>query len=110
MQTLGAARVLGLDAEIGSLEAGKKADLILVDVTQPHLQPYYGSTAALVYYARASDVRTMIVDGRIVMDERFIPGLPDDRSVPAIRAATPRWRGQLQNYGSKAVFGAGCAC
>lgn len=110
LQTMGAARVLGLDAEIGSLEAGKKADLILVDVTQPHLQPYYGSTAALVYYARASDVHTMIVDGRIIMEDRSIPGLPTDLGIPAIRNATPGWRKQLQHYGSRAVFGAGCAC
>jgi len=101
---------LGLDDQIGSLEIGKKADVILVDVTQPHLQPYYGSTAALVYYGRASDVDTMIVDGRVVMEKRHIPGLPDDLFIPAVRAATPRWRQQLQAYGSRAVFGEGCAC
>lgn len=110
LQTIGAARVLGLDDQIGSLEIGKKADLILVDVTQPHLQPYYGSTAALVYYGRASDVDTMIVDGRVVMEKRHIPGLPDDLFIPAVRAATPHWRQQLQAYGSRAVFGEGCAC
>jgi 5-methylthioadenosine/S-adenosylhomocysteine deaminase len=46
--TLGAAQVLGLAHEIGSLEVGKKADLIVVDINQPHLQPYYGSYAAFV--------------------------------------------------------------
>ena len=110
LQTMGAARVLGLETEIGSLEIGKKADLILVDISQPHLQPYYASTAALVYYARASDVHTMIVDGNIIMEDRIIPGLPADRAVPAIRNATPGWRRQLQHYGSRAVYGAGCAC
>lgn len=110
LQTKGAARVLGLEEEIGSLEVGKKADLILVDIDQPHLQPYYGSTAALVYYARASDVHTMIVDGHIIMEDRIIPGLPADLAVPAIRNATPGWRKQLQHYGSRAVYGAGCAC
>lgn len=110
LQTMGAARVLGLDAQIGSLEVGKKADLILVDVSAPHMQPYYGSTAALVYYARASDVDTMIVDGRVVMEGRHIPDLPEDLFIPAIRAATPRWRQQLRAYGSRAVFGEFCAC
>jgi len=110
LQTMGAARVLGLDDKIGSLEIGKRADLILVDITAPHVQPYYGSSAALVYYARASDVRTSIVDGRIIMEERIIPTLPSDLGVDAIRAITPRWRGQLQNYGSRAVAGPGCLC
>lgn len=110
LQTMGAADVLGLASEIGSLEADKKADLVLIDITEPHLQPYYGSTAALVYYARASDVRTSIVDGRIIMENRHIPGLPDDLFLPSIRAATPRWRSQLQTYGSRAVYGPGCFC
>jgi 5-methylthioadenosine/S-adenosylhomocysteine deaminase len=110
LQTMGAASVLGLDTHIGSLEQGKRADLILVDIDQPHLQPYYGSSAALVYYARASDVTTSIVDGKIIMDHGNIPGLPADLGVDAIRAATPRWRSQLQNYGSRAVAGPGCLC
>lgn len=110
LQTMGAANVLGLDSEIGSLEHGKKADLVLVKIDEPHLQPYYGSTAALVYYARASDVHTSIVDGAIIMDDRQIPGLPDDLYRNDIRKHTPRWRRQLQDYGSRAVAGPGCLC
>ena len=52
----------------------------------------------------------MMVDGKVVMENRQIPGLPQDLFIPAIRAATPRWRQQLQTYGSQAVFGEGCAC
>lgn len=110
LQTLGAARVLGLDHAIGSLETGKRADLILVDITQPHTQPFYGSSAALVYYARASDVVTSIVDGQVIMNNRLIPSLPSDLGVGAVRTATPRWRSQLQHYGSRAVAGPGCLC
>ena len=110
LQTMGAANVLGIDHDIGSLETGKKADLVLIDITQPHLQPYYGSTAAFVYYARASDVTTSIVDGRIIMDDRTILHLDEAPIIDSIRAATPRWRQQLQNYGSRAVIGPGCAC
>ena len=54
LHTMGAATVLGMESEIGSLEAGKKADLIMVDLNRPHLQPYYGGYPALVFYARAS--------------------------------------------------------
>lgn len=110
LQTRGAAQVLGLEQDIGSLEIGKKADLILVDITKPHLQPFYGSVAAFVYYARASDVRLSIVDGRIIMDDRVITHLDDQPILDAVRDITPKWRGQLKHYGSSAVEGPGCAC
>jgi hypothetical protein len=55
-------------------------------------------------------VTTSIVDGKIIMDHGNIPGLPADLGVDAIRAATTRWRSQLQNYGSRAVAGPGCLC
>ncbi|MBL8588374.1 MAG: amidohydrolase family protein [Methylobacteriaceae bacterium] len=110
MHTMGAARVIGLDAEIGSLEPGKKADLILVDIDRPHLQPYYGAYAALVYYARASEVVTSVIDGQIVLED----GRPTRLDEPAARAAvagrTPDWRRRLEMLGSRAVFGPGCAC
>jgi 5-methylthioadenosine/S-adenosylhomocysteine deaminase len=67
-----AAQVMGLGDEIGSLDPGKKADLVLVDLDRPHPQPLYGDVAALVFYARADDVTTSIVDGTIVMGDRRI--------------------------------------
>ncbi|MGQ0571226.1 MAG: amidohydrolase family protein [Armatimonadota bacterium] len=66
--TIEAARILGLEAEIGSLEPGKRADAILVDLQRPHLQPFYGSAAGLVYNVNGSDVETVIVDGRVVVE------------------------------------------
>lgn len=72
MATIDGARALGLDGLIGSLEVGKRADLILVDVKRPHLTPLHNPYAALVYSARGSDVSKVIVDGRIIMDEREI--------------------------------------
>ena len=59
--TMGAATVLGLEKEIGSLEEGKKADLIVVDVNRPHLQPFYGAYPALMYYAKSSDVVVSVI-------------------------------------------------
>lgn len=72
MATIDGAKALGLESLIGSLEVGKRADLILVDVKKPHLTPLHNPYAALVYSARGSDVSTVIVDGKIIMEEREI--------------------------------------
>jgi len=70
MATIEGARALGLDGGIGSIEPGKKADLITVDLAQPHLTPAFDLEAALVYSARGADVRDAIVDGRVIMRNR----------------------------------------
>jgi 5-methylthioadenosine/S-adenosylhomocysteine deaminase len=69
MATIDAARVLGLESFIGSLETGKKADLIIVDTDQPHLTPMYNPVSHMVYAARGSDVTTVIINGTIVMED-----------------------------------------
>jgi len=70
MATIGGATVLGLDKFIGSIETGKKADIILVDMNQPHLTPLYNYYSQLVYATRGADVKTSIINGRIVMKDR----------------------------------------
>ena len=70
MATREGARALGLEAEIGSIEAGKRADLIVVDRRAPHLAPGTDPYSTLVYAARGHDVRTTIVDGHVLVDER----------------------------------------
>jgi 5-methylthioadenosine/S-adenosylhomocysteine deaminase len=72
MATRAGAFTLGLDDEIGSLEPGKRADLIVVDRDRPHLAPGPDPYSTLVYAARGSDVRTTIVDGELLVDE-FAP-------------------------------------
>ena len=72
MATRAGARTLGLDAEIGSIEAGKRADVIVVDRDRPHLAPGPDPYSTLVYAARGSDVRTTIVDGEPLVDD-FTP-------------------------------------
>ncbi|PWT79431.1 MAG: N-ethylammeline chlorohydrolase [Blastocatellia bacterium] len=69
MATRAGARTLDLEAEIGSLEAGKRADLVVVDRDRPHLAPGPDPYSALVYAARGSDVRTTIVDGEVLVNE-----------------------------------------
>ena len=70
MATIGGAKVLGLDKFIGSIETGKQADIILVDMNQPHLIPLYNCYSQLVYAARGADVKTSIINGKIVMKDR----------------------------------------
>jgi 5-methylthioadenosine/S-adenosylhomocysteine deaminase len=69
MATRDGARALGLDHEIGSIEPGKRADLILISRDRPHLCTNPDPIAAIVYAARPSDVQTTIVDGQVVVDE-----------------------------------------
>jgi 5-methylthioadenosine/S-adenosylhomocysteine deaminase len=69
MATIQGARALGLDESIGSLEKGKKADLIIIDTHKPHLTPMYNPVSHLVYAAMGSDVRTSIINGVIVMED-----------------------------------------
>ncbi|MGW7662668.1 amidohydrolase [Streptomyces sp. NPDC054756] len=68
--TLQSARAVGLGDSLGSIAPGRRADIVLVDVSGPHTQPVHDLAATLVHSARSSDVRTTIVDGRILMRDR----------------------------------------
>ena len=81
MATMGSAKGLGLDGEIGSLEMGKKADVIIVDLQKPHLTPALDVVANLVHYANGNDVETSIIDGEIVMDKRVIRSVDEDMAL-----------------------------
>ena len=73
LATRGGADALGLEDLVGSLEAGRRADLILIDMEQPHLVPLYDIYSHLVYAVNKADVRTVIVEGRVVMrDHRLL--------------------------------------
>jgi 5-methylthioadenosine/S-adenosylhomocysteine deaminase len=80
MATIEGAKILGLVEQVGSLEVGKKADVILVDLSKPHLKPLHDVYANLVYSARGSDVDTVIVDGKILMENRQVKTL-DEQTV-----------------------------
>jgi 5-methylthioadenosine/S-adenosylhomocysteine deaminase len=75
MATREGARALGLAAEIGSIEAGKRADLIVVPLDRPHLAPGDDPYSTVVYSARPSDVHTTIVDGRVLVRDFRLAGL-----------------------------------
>ncbi len=72
MATREGARALGLDSEIGSLEVGKKADVIIVRTDRPHQQPSADPYSQIVYACRPEDVRATIVDGRVVAEDGAI--------------------------------------
>jgi cytosine/adenosine deaminase-related metal-dependent hydrolase len=67
MATINGARAMGAQSDFGSIEAGKRADLVLVDLKKPHLAPYQGIASDLVYSAMGSDVDTVLVGGRVLL-------------------------------------------
>ena len=69
LATIGGAKALRWDDEIGTLEVGKKADLILVDIDKPHFAPWNNPVSDLVYSAQGSDVKTTIVNGKLLMKD-----------------------------------------
>jgi len=79
MATINGARALGLEEEIGTLEAGKKADVVLLNIRQPHLQPVNDLVAHVVFAARGGDVDTVIVNGRVLMAGGRLQTLDEER-------------------------------
>jgi 5-methylthioadenosine/S-adenosylhomocysteine deaminase len=72
MATLHGARALGLEDEIGSLEPGKRADMVIFDLDLPEWRPLLDPVSTLVYSASAASVRTVVVDGRVLLDDRRV--------------------------------------
>jgi 5-methylthioadenosine/S-adenosylhomocysteine deaminase len=73
MACSGGASLMGMEHELGTLEPGKRADIVVVDAGKPHLQPCYNPYSNLVYSAGGADVRDVIIDGRVLIrDKRFL--------------------------------------
>ncbi|MGH4030739.1 amidohydrolase [Actinomycetota bacterium Odt1-20B] len=85
MATIESARALGLEASLGSLEAGKRADLIVLDLDRPHLAPRHDPYATLAYSAAAADVRDTVVDGRVLMRDRVLTTVDERQAVRALQ-------------------------
>jgi 5-methylthioadenosine/S-adenosylhomocysteine deaminase len=84
MATIDGARVLGLDERTGSLEKGKKADLIVVDTNKPHLTPMYHADSHLVYAAGRADVAATVINGRLLMRDRELLTLDREAVMAAV--------------------------
>src|SRR5438128_6117706 len=78
MATIRGARALHLEKEIGSIEKGKRADIVIVDLEDLNQTPYYNIYSDLVYAAKASDVRTVVIEGRVVMRDRRLLTLNEE--------------------------------
>ena len=85
MATSGGAGVLGLGNKTGTLAEGKQADLILLDIRQPHLQPFY-NPGLLVYAASGADVRTAVIGGKLVMQDRKILTFDVDEAIGQVNS------------------------
>jgi 5-methylthioadenosine/S-adenosylhomocysteine deaminase len=95
--TRGSAQVIGLADQIGAVEPGFLADLILVDMSGPHVQPLHSVSASLVYATRASDVQTMIVDGKVIMRDRELLTLDRAEIVEQVNRAMARLARRVPN-------------
>ncbi len=100
MVTIDAARALNMAHEVGSLEAGKKADIILIDLNQPHLTPHRFIPQILTYYVNGNDVDTTIVDGKVLMERRTLTSIDvQDVIDQALEEATRVFEGEdLSTY------------
>ena len=87
LATIGGARALHMEKEIGSLEPGKKADLIILDLDSPNAVPLYDLYAQIVYSLKGEEVKTVIIGGRIVMRDRRVLTLDQARVIarPCLR-------------------------
>jgi 5-methylthioadenosine/S-adenosylhomocysteine deaminase len=96
MATIGGARVLGQQARIGSLEAGKRADLVIVGMSKARQTPLFDPVSQIVYASRGDDVETTIVNGRILMRDRKVLTLDETRVLAEARVAADQVRKAVQ--------------
>lgn len=95
MATIEGARALDMEDEIGSLEPGKRADLLVVGTGSFHQRPFYDPHSLLVYSTKASDVESVVVDGRLVVENGRVLTLDAD----AVLAEAAAWQGRVADAG-----------
>ncbi|MDC7235252.1 MAG: amidohydrolase [Spirochaetales bacterium] len=97
MATVNGARALGLEDETGTLETGKKADLILIDLNKAHFIPRYNLVSSMVYAAQGSDVKTVICNGRILMEDYRVLTLDEQTILKNAAASASRMTAEEEN-------------
>jgi 5-methylthioadenosine/S-adenosylhomocysteine deaminase len=95
MATCNGAKVLGLERLVGTLEAGKKADICIIDMNKPHLTPLYEEYSHLVYTVGGADVDTVLINGRVVMKDRRLLTIDEDEAMRRVRGIAIRVRKSL---------------
>ncbi|MBS7636444.1 amidohydrolase [Candidatus Bathyarchaeota archaeon] len=96
MATLDGARALCWENDIGSIEVGKKADLAIINFEKPHLCPLHNEFSHLVYAAKSADVETVIINGKIVMENRRLTTLNVEKVMKMVEKAKNRLLEKLQ--------------
>ena len=95
MATIEGAKALCLDGEVGSIEVGKKADIIILNFAKPHLYPIHNEISHLVYAARPEDVETVMIDGRLIMENRKLTTINVEEVMEAAEKAKCRLLNKL---------------
>jgi len=96
MATCNGAKVLGLDRLVGTVEAGKKADLCIIDMNKPHLTPLYDEYSHLVYTVGGADVDTVLINGKMVMKDRRLLTIDEEEAMRRVRRIALRVRESLR--------------
>jgi 5-methylthioadenosine/S-adenosylhomocysteine deaminase len=96
MSTCEGAKALGLGNITGSLETGKKADIIILDMNKPHLTPMYNEYSHLVYAVGGTDVDTVIINGKLVMQNRRLLNIDENEIMDRVREIAMRIKRSLQ--------------
>jgi 5-methylthioadenosine/S-adenosylhomocysteine deaminase len=90
MATCDGAKVLGLDRFVGSIRPGMKADLVLVGLNKPHLTPMYSEYSHLVYAVNGSDADTVLINGKVVMEDRRLLTIDVNEAMERVRRIAER--------------------
>ncbi len=93
MATIEGARAIGLEKRTGSIEVGKQADLIVIDTRSPHLMPIYHPESHIVYAAKSSDVRDVVVGGRLLVKDHKILQLDVEEIMAKVREIADQIKG-----------------
>lgn len=90
MATINGARSMGIEDEVGSIEEGKKADFIVIDMDKPHLTPAPDPVSTIVYAAHGSDVDTVVIDGKTIMKHRKVLTLDEEKILKEAKERFPQ--------------------
>lgn len=95
MATRGGAKAMGREQDLGTLEPGKKADIVIIDMQKAHIAPVHRVSSALVYNANGNDVHTVLVNGQIVVDQGRCTFVDEEEIIKRAQARVNRLRDQL---------------
>ncbi len=97
MATRDGARVLGMGDMVGSLKEGMRADIIIIDLNKPHLTPLYDEYSHIAYTMSGSDVKTVIIDGKTVMEDRRLLTIDMDEAMDRVRKIAERVKDSVKS-------------